>query len=608
MQAHRCAPARSQLRRSTVSAAVSLLLLASFSQAEAKGWICLSGFWDASSCWSPAGVPTAADDVVVRFVGSTGATLKIDALTESFLGGDAVANALYVGSPLGTASIVQSGSSLVAGIEVIGDVGTGAFNQSGGSHTVTQTLTLGGGYPGWGTYNLSAGTLTAGSIVIGVSGQGTFNQTGGSVSAASLNFSTGTPGGNPSDVYSLSGGTLNVSGAITNGAVGLGYFNLDGGSLTVGSGNIRIYGFNLGSVAGTTGSYVQGSGTVESGVMRLGLTSTSSGNYTLNDGNLSAIYLYVGANGTGSFSQVAGYANLSELDMGYGSGAAGTYAMSGGTLSTGRTAIGGAGSASFNQSGGTHSTGGLAFGAASSSSGNSYTLSGGTLNVSGSVTTGSGGSTFNLDGGSLTVGTGNIEVITLNLGSVAGASGSYTQTFGTVSVSNLVLGTVGSTAIYTLAGGTLNIGTSLTADGASALNLNGGSFVGPGSATLVNLNLGTTEGSVFTLNVGNGGGANTFASLSAVAETIGGLGAGHVIQTGGSNTVGELIINDRYTYNGGSLIVTSSLTNNGALEMSGTSLVYGVSAVNNGLLSVSGRSTRGLPLHAWPFRPAPCCA
>ena len=84
----------------------------------------------------------------------------------------------------------------------MGSGGTGAFNQTGGTNTVTSVLNL-GNYTGIaGTYNLSgSGVLSALSEVVGNNGPGTFNQTGGT------NMVTGT-GASP---FELGSGTYNLN-------------------------------------------------------------------------------------------------------------------------------------------------------------------------------------------------------------------------------------------------------------------------------------------------------------------------------------------------------------------------------------------------------------
>jgi hypothetical protein len=579
-----------------MAVAISLALATFAGQAGAatKTWNnSLCNWWTVAGCWTPAGVPTGADGVVIAPVAGNSSTVYIDTYTQGALGGDAVANSLTIDSTvLGrTAALAQSGSALVTVTEFIGLSGTGSFSQSGGSHTVgfamylgsygsssgrydlsggslttkyellglnsgtvgtfqqtggshtvTGSTTLGSSAGSRANYYLDAGSLTNNLLTVGESGSGNVAQTGGSHVATNVAFGTLSGVG----YYSLSGGTLNVSGAITTGT-GSGALNVDGGTLKVDSGNIAVTEFNVGVGFGRTGSHVQTNGLISATSMTLGGDETASGAYQLNGGSLTTVSENISILGRASFSQLAGSNTV---------------------------------------------TGDLAFGKFLRGKG-TYTLSGGTLEVGGAITTGAGSGTLNLDGGLLTLGSGNIGVTNLNLGSVAGSSGSHVQTLGTVSVGNLALGTAGSTASYTLAGGVLNIATSLTGAGRSTLNLDGGNFTALSGATLVDLALGSTVGSAFTLNIANVGGVNTFAALSAASETIGGLGAGHMLQTGGSNTVGTLTINDTYTYNGGSLVVTSSLNNNGAFQLGGTTFSNAGSTENNGTLSGYGRISSG---------------
>jgi hypothetical protein len=60
----------------------------------------------------------------------------------------------------------QDGGNLATTETYIGLAGTGTFNQTGGTNSVTNNLVLGNVDSGQGTYNLEAGTLTAGSIVV----------------------------------------------------------------------------------------------------------------------------------------------------------------------------------------------------------------------------------------------------------------------------------------------------------------------------------------------------------------------------------------------------------------------------------------------------------
>ena len=71
------------------------------------------------------------------------------------------------------------------GNEYVGNSGTGTFIQSGGTHTVEQTLYIACGASSVGTYGLMGGTLSAGTIEFGA-GTGTFNFSAGRLSAGTF--------------------------------------------------------------------------------------------------------------------------------------------------------------------------------------------------------------------------------------------------------------------------------------------------------------------------------------------------------------------------------------------------------------------------------------
>ena len=103
---------------------------------------------------------------------------------------------------LGGLTTADSGSYALNGIgylaanaEFIGYAGSGTFTQSGGTNAVTGIYLINGS----GLYNLSAGMLTAATITLGASG--TFVQSGGFVSSGVLQ----------------NGGTFDYSGGLFNG-------------------------------------------------------------------------------------------------------------------------------------------------------------------------------------------------------------------------------------------------------------------------------------------------------------------------------------------------------------------------------------------------------
>jgi hypothetical protein len=540
-------------RYTPIAAAISLALATFAGQAGAvsvnKYWACSVYYWEHDSCWSPSGPPTSDDAAWIAPVGNNDAEVKL-----SFY--QAVADQLIIDSTTSGyhAQLKQSDySTLGTAYEFIGNSGTGFFYQSGGTNSVSRVMILGGSTGAQGFYDLSAGTLTNSVLYLGDSGFGRFNQSGGShvVTDLNLGLSNGSAG-----TYYLSSGTLNVTGAITSGS-GSSILKLVGGTLTVGSGNIAVNDF---AIAGNS-TYTQSSGVV--GVSYLALGDFGSGHYQLAGGSLTTIDLQMGMvqGGSGTFSQLAGSNTV-----------------------TGNMTL-----------------------AASSYSHGTYTLSGGTLNVGGAITTGVGSSTLNLDGGVLSVGSGNIAVTDLNLGSAAGSSGSYVQTKGTVAVKtanfgsgpfggNLNLGSwADSAGVYTLSGGSLVVSGSIVGGaGVSTLNLDGGTLnVGSGNVAVTNLTLGSQPGKSFVLYIAGYLADDTITSLAATNLTIGGLGSGYVYQVGGSNSVGTLTNNGYYTFAGGSLTIASSLINNGLFELSGATLNNAGTTENNGTLSGYGRINSG---------------
>jgi hypothetical protein len=170
-----------------MAAAISLALATFASQAGAatRTWNnSLCNLWTVASCWSPAGVPTSADGLLIAPVGGNSSTVYLDTYTQSALGGDAVANSLTIDSTVvgKIAALVQSGSALVADFDCIGLSGTGSFSQSGGSHCASFAMYLGSYGSSSDSCDLSGASLTTKYELLGLNSGtvGTFQQTGGS--------------------------------------------------------------------------------------------------------------------------------------------------------------------------------------------------------------------------------------------------------------------------------------------------------------------------------------------------------------------------------------------------------------------------------------------
>jgi hypothetical protein len=469
------------------------------------------------------------------------------------------------------AGFEQTGGSLTANYEYVGNSGVGTFTQSGGANRVTRDFFLGNNSGSSGTYTQSGGSLYVGvgetvyHEYIGYHGTGAFTQSGGSHEVAN-NLYLGRYDGS-SGAYTQSGGTTRVDKYLVAGryAGSRGAYDLRGGSLSVGDGGA---GYDEYIGYSGTGAFTQSGGSHQvTNDLYLGLNADGSGAYTLSgSGSLSAKYEYVGNSGVGAFTQSGGSHNVTNsLYLGRNAGSSGTYDLRGGSLSVGLggagydESIGYSGTGAFTQSGGTHSVGGILKLAASNGSG-TYTLYGGSL-TAGTIEVKSGGS-FNQTGGSLNFTT-------------------FDQSGGSASFADLKLG-AGSSATYNL-GGSGSLSALVESIGASTtgfFNQTGGthqtSFLTVGEASGVN----------GTYNLSNG-------SLSADHDvTVGKSGSGTFTQTGGSSshTIGGNLIladntNSRGTYNleGGTLSAANEL-----IGFSGTGIFTqsgGINKVENLVIS-----------------------
>ena len=132
------------------------------------------------------------------------------------MGGD-----LYLGEQstgVGTYNLGGTGVLLVGSDLIVGHSGTGTFNQSAGTATVTGALLIANNGGSTGTFNLTGGTFSAGPVV----NNGTFNFTGGTASINSIN-GTGTTtvgSGRTLQVSHVRQNTLNVDGTVTVSANG----------------------------------------------------------------------------------------------------------------------------------------------------------------------------------------------------------------------------------------------------------------------------------------------------------------------------------------------------------------------------------------------------
>lgn len=294
-----------------------------------------------------------------------------------------------------------SGGSLLVDNEVIGigyDVysfGTnGIFTQSGGVHVVNGELSI--GERGFGTYTLSAGSLSANSESIGSaiapweSGSGNFTQNGGThtvsdtlsigygpngrgsyiLNEGSLSTNSESIGStiysNPMEgatgIFTQSGGTHTVSDTLSIGLGGLGTYTLNAGSLSTKSESIGSTFYRDPMVVGGTGIFTQSGGThTVSGILSIGIGEASTGKYDLNAGSLAVGSEFIGGGpccsaSTGTFNQTGGVHTIAGLMTNNG-----VYNHSGGAFVVG--AIDNSGT--ITQTGGTMTVNGNVINAAS---------------------------------------------------------------------------------------------------------------------------------------------------------------------------------------------------------------------------------------------------
>lgn len=148
-------------------------------------------------------------------------------------GSQAVADSLWVSSIPGQASYLLSGNgALTANRVVVGHVGAGLFQQSGGTVALGDNLTVGNSAGGSGEYFLSDGALTAVNTFVGVNAHsvGLLSQTGGTHTLTQRLTIAGTLLGAASaqahGTYELAGGTLTAASVLN-----YDHFNFSGGAL-----------------------------------------------------------------------------------------------------------------------------------------------------------------------------------------------------------------------------------------------------------------------------------------------------------------------------------------------------------------------------------------
>ena len=565
--------APANLKRRAIAIATTLALSSAPALAQATNliWSCTNGFWDTTSCWSPAATPTTSDSITVNTVSGTDTLLKIDSVT-----GSANAQNLSISSTGATTTTLQQtgGDLSVSGLTSVGVTGTGNAIQTGGASTF-KTLDIGATTGISGHYELSGtASMTTSITTIGNRGTGTFTQSAGSNTVGTVLYIGNYNSGN--GTYKLSGtGSLAANKTII-GNFGTGTFTQSGGTLSTNT-NMTI------GRAGT-GTFTQsgGNNTIHD-ILELGLTSTSAGSYNLSaSATLSTTSTVIGRSGTGTFTQSGGNHTASgDLTLGKFSGGSGNYDLSGtGALTAATTVVGDSGAGTFNQSGGTFTTTSLELAHDAASTGD-YNLSGGVLNV-GQLLHGAGVDNFNWTGGTLhhttalTIGSGQFfSSLDLNAGMTlmspaltVAADGVINQNGG----DNNVAGAMTNNGVYNLSGGQLTVDGSL--DNSGALVLAGGALGGAGEL----VNNGHLSG------FGAIAGSGDFINNALISQ-----GSGHITlsNTGVNNNYGNIDLASGYQFR----INGTTLNNGGTVNLNGA-IVSGSGTLNNSYGgTLTGRGT-----------------
>jgi len=228
---------RRRARRHTRSLlALATLSICSPCLADPRTWIGGTATWDNPNAWAPTGQPVNGDGVIIAQSGAS-ATYSNPANPA------AVYADLQIGAAdASTATLIQSQNTLNTNRLLIGVVGKGAVNQSGGAMNVLDPLSglsLGASPGADGAYNLSGSAVltVAGQCIVGDSGIGAFVHTGGRLVVTPVNSIPGqlVIGSSAGAVgtYSLSGGTVESGALEMSGFGGTATFDHSAGALTL---------------------------------------------------------------------------------------------------------------------------------------------------------------------------------------------------------------------------------------------------------------------------------------------------------------------------------------------------------------------------------------
>ncbi len=509
------------------------------------------------------------------------------------------------------------GGSLSAPEEQIGvsSTGRGTFTQSGGTNTVTNTLTLAVNPGSQGAYHLQGGSLTAGTV--NLNSGGVFNQTGGSLNATTFNQQGGTVLGNLENrgAYNYNSGTF--SGRLLN--YGTAGFNADfiAGNglahfsptpLTIASGRtVTLNGQGLDNQGTlTVNGTLNGAGPLvnaEAGTISqnsgstMGGTLTNRGTFTYNGGtfggrlvNYATANLFAGGNT--NFTAADGLANYTDMTLtsprtltlnGQGLDNSGSLTLAGGTLNGNGSLVNNVSLSGYGTIGG---SGGFTNNAFFSQSGGNLTLNNTGANANYGNFDLAASKLFTLGSGATLANQGSLN---LNGATIGGLGALDNAAGGTISGNGAITANFTNSAGLVLVGqGSTNISKAFTNSGIIQLSqaasvLSGGAISNSGTIqgignvgnNLTNTGIVEVQGGTLTLGgaVSNaGGGLMTAATGNKLLITQGmSTNSGSINLTGGTfdNNNRAMTVGSTGQVSGYGIIRTGGLSNNGIMTLTG---------------------------------------
>ena len=252
----------------------------------------------------------------------------------NYAGGELTTGELFVGDAgygvfthgMGTVNT----SSIYVGLK---NSGQNTYNLNGGTCNVSNLVLLGHSHSGYGQWKQTGGTLNSRSVFVGYSGSGLYDQTGGDhVASHTLSIAVN-PGS--AGIYQMSGNATLHTQWTSVGTRDGGAFSQSGsaahtvdevlslGAINGGNGTYRLYGGTLSAATeyigqAGAGQFYQSGGTNEAQAVTIALEATGVGTYTIYSGVLDVRdgTITVGGSGSGTLNVNGGVVIANTLHRG----------------------------------------------------------------------------------------------------------------------------------------------------------------------------------------------------------------------------------------------------------------------------------------------------